>query len=289
MLDDRLFKITITLGDGEGNVLSTHEFENLAMTAIGTKFTSAISNVCEVRIANIDKDIRDKLLTEGTPYSRLDPPKNSILVEAGRVSTGLTQIFIGDITTVNVTQAPDIWLTLRAITGKFRQNQTIELSQNASTPFSAIATRAAQALGVPLDFQASDKDVTNFSFSGSAEKLVSQLGSIADNVDAYMDDDALTVRPRYETNSNALIEINIDNGLIGIPEFVDLGVRCTVLLRQNVKLADRINLVSAAYPAVDGIYIIYRLGFNLANRDTPFYYIIEASNPALGRAQNGTR
>ena len=66
MLDPRRLRITIFLSG------VPHVFERLAMSAKGTKYTSAISNVCEIRIANIDKETRDKLVSEGTPYSQLE-------------------------------------------------------------------------------------------------------------------------------------------------------------------------------------------------------------------------
>ncbi len=280
MLDPRLLRVTIFL-DGVQQVPS---YERLAISVKGTKYTSAISNICEIRIANIDKETRDRLLTEGTPYSRLAPPRNSILIEAGRESLGFHQIFRGDITTVNVTQAPDIWLVMRAITGKQRKTTTTTLSQNGTAKFSLISSQAAEQLEVSLDFRAPDKDVANFSFSGSLEKLVTTLGTISLGVDAYLDDDRLIVKPRFDPESSEVIPISIETGLVGIPEFIDLGVRCTVLLSSEIRLGQRIRLVSAAYPAVDGDYVIYRLGFDLANRDSPFYYIVEASNPDLGKA-----
>lgn len=276
-LDPRLLRVTIDL---EGEL---HVYERTAISAKGTKYASAISNICEIRIANIDKPTREKLLSEGTPYSRLAPPKNSILIEAGRESTGLHEIFRGDITTVNVTQAPDIWLVMRAITGKQRKTQTTTLTQSGKVKFSLIAGQAADELGLALDFSAPDKDVANFSFSGSLENLVSALGVISNKVDAYVDDDRLVVKPRFESDSSEVIEVNISTGLVGIPEFVDLGVRCTVLLGSEIRIGQRIRLTSDAYPSTDGEYVIYRLGFDLANRDSPFYYILEASNPDLGK------
>lgn len=275
-LDPRLLRITITLSG------TPYVFEDLAMYAVGTKFTSDIANVCEIRIANMDKDIRDTLLTEGTPYSRLQPPKNTVLVEAGRVSTGLFQVFVGDITTVNVTQPPDIWLTMRAVTGKFNNNKTIAFSQAPTAKYSLIAGQIAEELELALDFQAEDKDITNFSFSGAAEGLVSQMGAITDYVDAYVDDDTLVVRSRFETDSEVVTDININTGMVGIPEFIDLGVRTTLLLTSDVNLGERVDVKSTQYAAADGEYIIFTLGFNLASRDVPFYYIIDATRKDLG-------
>lgn len=278
-LDPRLLRVTIIL-DG---VPQEPGYERLAMSVKGTKMTSDISNVCEIRIANIKKEVRDKLLTEGTPYSRTKPPKNSILIEAGRKSTGFHQVYVGDITTVNVTQPPDIWLVIRSITGKQNKNTSVVLAMAGKSQFRLIADLVAKELGATLEFTAADKTVSNFTFSGSADKLISSLSEISRGVDAYLDDDRLVVKPRFDPISGGDFVINIDTGLVGIPEFIDLGVRCTVLLRSEIRLGQRIQLTSAAYPAVDGAYVIYRLGFDLANRDSPFYYIVEASNPDLGK------
>lgn len=278
MLDPRRLRVTISL---EGAPIQEYE-RDIAMSVRGTKYAAHIANVCEIRIANIDKPIRDKLLTEGTPYAWLDPLKNSVLIEAGRESIGLHQVYIGDITTVTVTQAPDIWLVIRSITGKQQKNETDTLSQNATTKFSVIANQVAKKLGVPLMFSAPDKDVANFSFSGSVDQMIAALGEVSYGVDAYFDDDRLVVKPRFDADTSEILEVNIRTGLVGIPEFVGYGVRCTILLTSEIHLGQRIRLSSQVYPAVDGDYVIFRLGFDLATRDSSFYYIVEAYNPNLG-------
>jgi hypothetical protein len=283
-LDPRLLKVSIFL-DGEA---TPHTYENLTISAIGTKYGDFISNVCEIRITNIDKEVRDKLLTDGTPYARSFPPKNTILIEAGRVSTGLFQVYLGDIISVSVTQAPNITLIMHAITGKHRKQATTTLSMPGVSRFKTIAGRVAAQLKVDLDFQADDKDVSNFSFSGSMEKMVSKLSIISNGVDAYVDDSTLVVRDRFRTSALTPKDININTGLVGIPEFADLGCRCTVLVRQDLRLGDKIRVTSDAYPAINGVYLTYRLGFNLANRDTPFYYILEGSREDLGRRTGGS-
>lgn len=272
MLDERRVRVTINLAGRE-----EHVFERLAINAVGSKHTSAIQNFAEIRIANIDKGVREQLLTEGTPYFAKRPLRNTVTIEAGRQSTGLFQVFTGNITTVNVSQAPDIWLTIRAITGQFRKDSVITVSQPGSAKFSTIAERAASELELALEFDAEDKNVSNFSFSGAAEKLVGALSTISNGIDAFVDDDRLVVMPRRSATSSGAVPVNINTGLIGLPEFVDFGVRVRVLVDEQIQLGRDIELSSAAYPTTDGIYGVYKLGFNIANRDRPFYYIAEAA------------
>lgn len=278
MLDPRLLRVTITL-DGD-----PHVYEKLAIVAKGSKFTSSVGNSCQIRIANIDKPTRDRLLTEGTTEAQLKPLKNTLTIEAGRESTGFHQVYRGDITTVSGSQAPDIWLTMRSLTGKQLKYETGTLSQNATAKFSLIASQVAEKLGVPLSFSAPDKDVANFSFSGSLDKMIGALGDISYAVDAYLDDDVLVVKPRYEPDSSDFVEVNINTGLVGIPEFVGLGVRCKVILTSEIRVGQRVRVSSLAYPAVDGDYVVYRLDFDLANRELPFYYILEGSKFSLPTA-----
>ena len=288
-LDPRVLRVTIDLS-GE---LHCYELRDegadpacvglLAISAKGTKFTSSISNVCDIRISNIDKDVRDKLLSEGTPYARLSPAKNTILIEAGRVSTDLHQVYKGDIITVGVTQAPDITLVMRAMTGKRFKLETTTISQPATAKFSLIAKQVAGELGVPLDFTAPDSPIANFSFSGSLDGLIGELELLSVGIDVYLDDDRLIVKPRFEAIDETTIQIDSEHGLIGIPEFIGVGVRCIVLLKTAIRLGQKLRLTSAVYPAVDGTYVIYRLDFDLASRDSPFFYILEATRPDLGR------
>lgn len=278
-IDERLLKTTITIRGEETS------FETLDTHAIGMKHTSSLLNSAEITVSNISRDLRQMLLTEGTPFTRLDS-ESSILIEAGRESTGLTHIYQGDITTVEVTQPPDIGLVIRALTGQHWKGGVIALSQGAQVPFKTIAKDAAEALEIPLDFRAPDQLVSNFSFSGARGKLINKLGDIGQNIDAFVDDEALVIQSRFDPDNKGVTEINLDTGLIGIPEFIDFGIRCRVLIEkgnQDIKLGEDIDLVSEQYPDTDGRYSIYRLSFDLANRDTQFYYTIEAARRDLGK------
>lgn len=270
MRDDRLLRITITLS-GE-----KHVYSKLAMTAIGTKHTSTIQNTAEIRIANLDRRIRDTLLTEGTPYAQLRPPKNSILIEAGRQSTGYSQIFEGDITTTFLTQPPDIWLVMQAVTGQFQKYSEITMSAPATIKYSVLTQQIADRMALAYIFDAPEADITNFNFSGMLAKLFEPLATVSRQVDAYIDDDTLIVRPRDFKKSKRISDVNLNTGMIGIPRPIDVGASCTTLVNRDLKLGDDINLVSMIYPAINGIYQIYKLGFNLSNRDQPFYYHIES-------------
>ena len=111
-LDPRLLRISIQIN---GQLKS---YEGLDMSASGTKYANANQNECEVKISNLDKTTRDYLLTETSPFTK-NKTRKLLRVEAGRVSSGYSLVFQGDITNAVGAQPPDIAMTLKAATGDF--------------------------------------------------------------------------------------------------------------------------------------------------------------------------
>lgn len=273
-LDPRLLRISVEIN---GQLKS---YEDLDMTASGTKFANANQNECEVKITNLDKTTRDYLLTETSPFNK-NKTRKILRVEAGRVSTGYSLVFQGDITNAVGAQPPDITLTLKAATGDFAKGQIVSRSQAGVVPLRNVAARVAQDLGLSLAFQATPKQVSNYSFTGSAAKQVGQIGQLA-RVNAYVDDGALVVKDWNTPIADRVSEVNLDTGMIGIPEFTETGIKVKLLFDNQTVLGGALRVTSRLNPAANGLYTVAKLGFELASRDTPFYYIAEAV-----RASNG--
>lgn len=271
-LDPRLLRIGIEIG----GQLKT--YEGLAMTASGTKYANANQNECEVKITNLDETTRNFLLTETSPFNK-NKKRKLLTVEAGRKSTGYSLVFAGDITNAVGAQPPDITLTLKAATGDYAKGQIIASSQPGVTPLQNIANRVAQDLALSLTFEAKPKQISNYTFTGSAVKQVEQLGSMG-RVNAYIDDLALIVKDFNAPLEKRTRELNLDTGMIGIPEFTEQGIKVKMLFDNQTVLGGGINVTSKLNPAANGLYTVFKLGFELASRDTPFYYIAECTRAA---------
>jgi len=271
-LDPRLLRISVEV-NGQ---LKT--YDGLAMTASGTKFANANQNECEVKITNLDKTTRDYLLTETSPFNK-NKSKKLLIVEAGRVSTGYSLVFQGDITNVTGGQPPDITLTLKAKAGDYAKGDIISRSMPGTMPLSAIARSVAADLGLSLVFQAQDKNIQNFSYTGSAAKQVEMLGTYG-KVNAYVDDGSLVVKDYNAPLANRVREVNLDTGMIGIPEFTEQGIKVRMLFDNQTVLGGALRVRSKLNPAADGDYTVSKLSFELASRDTSFYYIAEATRSA---------
>lgn len=271
-LDPRLLRISVEIN---GQLKS---YEDLDMSASGTKYANANQNECEVKISNLDKTTRDYLLTETSPFNK-NKTRKILRVEAGRVSTGYSLVFQGDITNAIGAQPPDITLALKAAAGDFAKGDIVARSQPGVMPLRNIAARIAQDLGLSLNFQASAKQISNFSHTGSAAKQVELLGQLA-RVNAYVDDSALVVKDWNKPLADRVREVNLDTGMIGIPEFTETGIKVKLLFDNQTVLGGALRVTSRLNPAANGLYTVAKLGFELASRDTPFYYIAEATRSA---------
>lgn len=268
-LDPRLLRISVEI---DGRLKS---YEGLAMTASGTKYANANENECEVKITNLDKATRDYLLTETSPFNKVRKRK-LLRVEAGRVSTGYGLVYQGDITNAVGAQPPDIALTLKAATGDFAKGHVVARSQPGKAPLRNVAARIAQDMGLSLTYQADEKQISNYSHTGAAAKQVVTLGQLG-RVNAYVDDGTLVVKNWNTPLANRLRDVNIDTGMIGIPEFTETGVKVKMLYDNQITLGGALRVKSILNPAANGLYTVNKISFELASRDTSFYAIVEAT------------
>jgi len=270
-MDDRIVKFSVIVND------KLHTYEGLEITAKGVKSGNFIQNECSFTISNIDKETRDFLLTEGSPFNRISNRTRPFCrLEVGRVSYGTFIMYQGDIALVSVTQPPDIKLTIKCLTSNWGKGIMVEKTEAPVASLSTIAASIAKDLGLPLLFQADDKQISNYSYSGPATGQIEKLYRMGD-YDAYVDDDKLVVVNRNKALSNSIRILDLDNGLIGIPEFIDYGIRVKMLIDPFTKVGMELQVTSLIYPAVNGTYKIRKLEFDVANRGIPFYYIAEGA------------
>jgi len=267
--DNRLVKVSIEIN---GKINTYDQSYNISIS--GSKYANANKNECEVKIANLSKNDRDYILTETSPFNLNKSPK-SIKIEAGRESYGTTLVFSGNVYSSTVSQPPDIILSMKCMTKYFLGGDVITRAQGAQTSLKGIATGIAKDISTSLNFQATDKNVSNYTHTGSSISQVDKLGEMG-NVDAYVDDEVLVVKDSNKALTNVITVLNLDTGMIGIPELTALGIKIKFLIDHDTKLGGIIRVTSKLYPTANGDYVIYKLGFDIESRDTAFYYTAEA-------------
>ncbi len=268
MIDPRLLRVGIEVNG------RMKFYEGLAITASGTKFANANEDECEVKITNVDRATSDFILTETSPFNKNRTPK-VLEVYAGRESFGTSLVFKGDITTATVSQPPDITLSIKAKTANFKKGDVVAVTEPALSQLSNVSRNIAKELDLNLNFEADEKQLSNFNFSGGKLKLVDALGN-SGGVSAFVDGDTLHIKNYNVPLRGRVRVLDIDSGMVGQPEITEEGLKVKYLFDNTSVIGGELRVRSVINPAVNGGYNIYKLAFDLANRAEPFYWIAEA-------------
>ena len=245
-------------------------YEGLRVKASGTKYADPMQNDCTVTISGLSRETRDYLLTETSPFNDNRTPKRLIL-EVGRVSTGVFQLFIGDIVSSEPSSPPDLDLTIKAKTQNAQAGKIVSKAAPASATLSALSRQVAADLGLTLEFDAQDKNIGNYQHTGAALKQVDKL-SAAGGVVAYIDNDRLVVKDALKPLTNRVRILNKDSGMVGVPKINEKGITVQFLIDPETTLGGALRIESKINPAINGDYVINQLKFEVASHDTPFFY-----------------
>ena len=248
-------------------------YDQLAITAQGTKFANPNQGECTISITNLSQSVRDFIATETSPFNN-NPSQKRIILEAGRESTGLSLLYSGNIFRSTIGQPPDQVITIKCLTGQFMKGRTVATALPGTIPLSRIVQQVATDAGLVAENQAPERNISNWNFTGSALKQIEKLADVP-NINAFVDNDRLIVKNATSALTGRLRVLSPQTGLIGIPEPTDRGLKVTMLYDNQTQLGGALEIRSNRYQAFNGRYIIYKLGFSIANRDTPFYLIAE--------------
>ena len=246
--------------------------EDFTMRIAGQKFANALQNECKVEIFNLDRNTRNYILTETSPFNRNRTPK-IVRVEAGRVSTGKFLVYQGDVAFSTITQPPDIGLTLKCGTSHFLKGKVGGRTGGKGGKLSIIASGVAKNLGLSLNNQATERTINNYSYNGNAADEVINLNKYG--AQAYVDDTQLVLKEAALPLSGEVVNLSQDTGMIGLPEVTEKGLKVTFLFNSAAKLGGAVNVTSQLNPAANGLFVIYKLNFQIDTREKRFYYIAE--------------
>lgn len=250
-------------------------YDGLRVRATGTKFANQQQNECTLTVTGLSMSTRDQLLTETSPFNSNRTPKRLIL-EVGRVGSGLFRIFIGDIVSAEPSSPPDVDVIIKAKTQAAQSGNVVAISSGAISRLSSISQRVAEEIGVGLDFQATDKNISNFSYSGAALKMVNLLQD-SGGVRAFIDDELLIVKNYGSSLSGRIRILSMDTGMVGIPKATEKGVDVTFLIDSESLLGGMLRLESKMNKSLNGDYVIDQLKFDVASHEDPFFYTATCS------------
>lgn len=245
-------------------------YEGLRVRASGTKFANAQQNECTLTVTGLSMTTRDHLLTETSPFNSNRTPKR-LMIEVGRVSTALFRIFIGDIVSAEPSSPPDVDVIIKAKTQSAQAGSVVAIASGPLSKLSAISQRVADEIGLGLDFQAIDKNVSNFSYTGAALKMVNLLQD-SGGVRAFIDDEILIVKNYGQALSGRIRILSVETGMVGIPKATEKGLDVTFLIDSESLLGGMLRLDSKMNKSLNGDYVIDQLKFDVASHEDPFFY-----------------
>lgn len=253
------------------------QYDGLYISASGTKYANPLQNECTVKVLNMQKSARDYLLTETSPFNR-PRRRNKVIIEAGRVSTGYFKLYEGDIVESTPSQPPDISMTLKAKTGGWWKTDPLSVSYGGSVPMVSIARQVADSMGLSLQNEGTPKNIANYSYSGSKLRQVDQINDMG--YSAFVDNETLFIADIGQGIGGGMV-LSKNTGMVGVPQLTEQGVKVRFFLDPQARVGGRITIQSEINPAANGDYIIFKLGFDVCNRDTAFYSVAEARRVGL--------
>lgn len=271
--DPRIVRVGINI-DGEETF-----FENLDIRARGRKFASATMNQCEVRISNLSRDHRNWLLTNATPMIVKGRNRNPVkmTLDVGRQSYGTFRLFEGDAWACDVDQPPDIGVTLSSLTNNLFAGLVEGYAQNGVVNLRLICQQIATKMNLSLDFQATDKKINNYAWTGSMIYQIEKLNQMGGCI-AFVDNGKLIVLDSNKAKTGSKILIDMAGGMVGVPQVNDSGVTVKTLVNNSIELGGEVEIVSQINPAANGSYRVGQINFDIANRADPFWYSLFCSN-----------
>ena len=122
-----------------------------------------------------------------------------------------------------------------------------------------------------LIFEATDKNIGNYSYSGGKLKEIGKLNEAA-NVSAYIDDTNLIVRNRNTALQGYEFSISQENGMIGTPSINERGVTVKTLFNNDIIIGSLLNVTSLLNPNATGTWLVNKITYDLQNRESIFLY-----------------
>lgn len=298
----RLLTVKMTFpgtGEGQNDVVTISRDNEMDISVKTSKNAIQIQNTCEISVAGLRTDIRQRLLTAFTAWNvRKTPTANYVKVEvfAGYSSVGVIdptcRIFVGDIVKCQIGSImPNAELRIEAFTRQIDRTDLVQATFPINATFKQLVGVVARAAGLVADCQTSYDDksnIKNFGVyqvnpTGAPLRLNVQAAIVGlsalypDSIAIWVDDDKLVARDigRVVGTDITKIDLFIETP----PSWTEWGVTFKTLFNPSVKLGGAVELSSQMNPGVNGQFIVTGIEYDLSPRQNSFYISVKASPP----------
>lgn len=280
IIDPRLLRAQFLFDNGKNVVEYDEDF---AITFSVSKNVFSTQNYAKLEIKNVRRDARANMMTRFNQFSQRtqETPFLPINISAGRVSYGPSLVYTGNVIKCGISSPPDIGLVMDLATNQIDKTKWVQYWPKPPVTYQSLCQWAAGVLGltpeISLPANLANAPVTNF-LGGNMITLEALPIYIQryypDQVVAFIDDNALVVMAIGSVvASRGTVEVGYGtaNPFIGIPEWTEFGIQGKILFIPDLKLGCAVNATSVMNPSINGSYVVGKIDYELASRDTPFY------------------
>lgn len=278
----RGIRVTITLGEGAfgddpAGKDNTVTLEGLQVSATIQKGGLPSLDSAAVRIYGLDQSKVNKLSRVGVPFMQVR--NNRITVDAGDDKDGYSQVFSGIIQTAfgDYQSPPDVALQVMAQAGILGLKKPVKpLSYPQGVKVGVVCAQIAASMD--MSFINHGVDITlppGSYFPGTA---IDQLRAVerAAGINAQVtggpvgdtaNQNYVEIWPKGGTRGGRIPLVSPATGLVGYPQYSDLGVALTTLYEPGLAYGGRFNLDTSVEPA-RGLWNILQVTYELES-ETP--------------------
>ncbi len=281
----RLLQVQINLAQGAGALQPTSFPPSLtsvggnSVTIGGTVATQLrmrcriqnsgafLDNMAQLDIWGLDFQTMQQLSTLGMLLNQI--PRNTIVIKAGDQSSGLSQVYSGDIVNAyaDFNAAPDVPMHFEC---QFGASQAALKTNPTSYPDSASVATAAQiyasAFGLNFENNGVTTTLPGSYFDGSTVSQAKKLASDS-NIDMVVADggQTLVITPKNKPRLNApLVTIAPPplGRMIGYPSYTQQGIKVDTLFDPNIKFKGQVKVISSVLKTSTWVVLQYDLALD---------------------------
>lgn len=249
---EKLINVTITLGTGTFGQTgkNTDKLTGHRVTASIAKAGSPSWDSANIQIYGVLPSTMNAVSTLGVPFA-MTRLNNVVTVEAGDTVNGMAVVYQGAIKNAwqNFDDAPETFLNISGIGAKIQAMTPVPpTSLPGTADVATVMAGLAAQMGWAFENNGVSVKIPSPYLPGTALEQAYSLARTA-NIEVYPDTGAspniLAIWPKNKTRSGTIPLISAATGLIGYPEFNDLGMSFRCLLNTNIRVGGQIMMQSS--------------------------------------------
>ena len=279
-----------SFGEGKGNTVTLEGYRVHADVVKGGLPSLDSANI---RIYGVSQSIMNTVTRLGRPYSTIR--NNTVTIEAGDAKNGLAQVFTGIMVNAygDFGGIPEACIQITANAGLLGLVKPVSpISYPDGADVATIMAEIAASMGLSFINSGVSARLPTCYFPGTA---IDQMRAVAKaaNVNAIPNGgpngQTLEIWPMDGVRGGQIPTIGPDTGLVGYPQYSDLGVEVTTLYTPGLAFGGQFNLETSVLPA-KGLWKVLRLAYELQS-ETPggawFNHILATRPASAGGADTG--